>query len=252
MESLDDIVAHSNRTLEIERFKDYAPNGLQVEGKAQIRKLVTGVTASLAFLEAALQENADAVLVHHGYFWRGEASVLTGMRGRRVGLLMRNELSLLAYHLPLDVHPTLGNNAELGRRLGLKTLSTHTVDGIEGLVWVGELADEESGEALMDRVERTLDRRPLVAGDKSASVRKVGWCTGGGQRFVTLAAELGCDAFISGEISEQTTHEARESGLLYVAAGHHATERYGVQALGAALAQRFDIEHLHIDIDNPA
>lgn len=252
MERLENIVTHINRTLEIDQFKDYAPNGLQVEGKREVRKLVTGVTASLAFLEAALKRDADAVLVHHGYFWRGEPSPLTGMRGRRVATLMRHELSLLAYHLPLDVHPVMGNNAELGRRLGFRVLSTHEVDGVEGLVWVGEDPTGGSGDALVSRIESTLGRQALVAGDTSATVRRVGWCTGGGQRFVTLAAELGCQAFISGEISEQTTHEARESGLVYVGAGHHATERYGVQALGASLATNFDIEHEFIDIDNPA
>jgi len=252
MEKLTTLVEYGNRCLEVGRYQDYCPNGLQVQGKDSVAKLVTGVTASERFLEAAIDANADVVLVHHGYFWTGEPAPIVGMKYRRLHRLLKHNVALLAYHLPLDCHVQFGNNAQLAQRFGISVTAQHTAGGVEQLVWEGCLAKPEPANTFADRISKALSRQCLVVGSQDHDVKRVAWCSGGGQRFVNLAAELGVDAFISGEISEQTTHEAREQGLIYIAAGHHATERYGVQAFGAHLAQQFDIEHQHIDIDNPA
>jgi len=252
MENLSTLVEYGNRTLEIDRYRDYCPNGLQVAGREEIGLLVTGVTASERFLEAAIDAGADAVLVHHGYFWRGEPSALTGMKYQRIKRLIKNDVALLAYHLPLDCHAEFGNNAQLGVRFGLNVTARHTAGDVEGLLWEGELPEPESAARFSQRVSQALGRECLAVGRQDHDVRRVAWCSGGGQRFVNEAAELGVDAFISGEISEQTTHEADEQGVLYLAAGHHATERYGVQAYGAHLASTFEIDHKHIEIENPA
>ncbi len=246
MARLDDIVTYCNQRLAIGAFDDYCPNGLQVEGRAEVATIVSGVTASQALIEAAAQARADLLLVHHGYFWRGEAMPLTGIKGRRVRTLFAAELSLLAYHLPLDAHPELGNNRQLGLRLGLDPQPP-----ADGLLWSADLAGPLSSAELAARVESVLGRTPLLVGPAQAPLHRVAWCTGAAQGMLGQAAEAGCDAFISGEISEQTVHEARELGILYIAAGHHATERYGVQALGEELATRFVLQHRFIDIDNP-
>ena len=252
METLATLTDHINRTLDCDRFDDYGPNGLQVQGKPEIQTLITGVTASVAFLDAAIAAGADAVLVHHGYFWKGESPTITGMRHARIARLIKSDVSLLAYHLPLDVHLELGNNAQLGRRLSLVAESQHMISGIPNLLWRGRLTTPMSADAFVEHVSSSLGRTAMNAGDPGRQIETIAWCTGGAQRYIHDAAALGCDAFLSGEISEQTTHEARELGLLYVAAGHHATERYGVQALGAHLASQFAIDHRFIDIDNPA
>jgi dinuclear metal center YbgI/SA1388 family protein len=247
MARLQDIVRYCNQFLDIDSFDDYCPNGLQVEGSAEVRNIVSGVTASQALIDAAVDTAADMLLVHHGYFWRGEPAALVGMKGRRVRSLMGAEISLLAYHLPLDAHPELGNNRQLGLRLGFDAGSA-----VEGLLWGADLIEPLVAGELARRVESGLGRAPLMIGSPDTKLHRVAWCTGGAQGMIAQAAAVGFDAFISGEISEQTVHEARELGLVYLSAGHHATERYGVQSLGDRLARQFDVQHRFIDIDNPA
>jgi dinuclear metal center YbgI/SA1388 family protein len=236
--------------LDINRFRDFCPNGLQVEGRSQIKTLVTGVTASVALIEAALREDADAVLVHHGYFWRGEDARVVGPKQRRLKLLLARDLNLFAYHLPLDMHVELGNNAQLARQLGLLAQSRF---GDDDLGWLGIASQPEikSVGDLARLVEERLGRAPLVIGDPAQPLGKIGWCTGAAQNLLGEAIAAGATAYLSGEISEPTVHLARETGTAYLACGHHATERYGVQAVGAHLAERFGIRHLFIDIANP-
>jgi dinuclear metal center YbgI/SA1388 family protein len=234
--------------LQVPDFRDYCPNGLQVEGRADVRCIVTGVTASSALIEAAVAEGADALLVHHGYFWRGEDGRITGMRRRRIAALLTHDLNLFAYHLPLDVHPEVGNNAQLALRLGMTPAGRF---GEQDIGVHGVLRDEITLARFGERIEQVTARRPLLIGDPARSLRRVAWCTGGAQGLFEQAIALGVDAYISGEISEQTVHAARESGVAYIAAGHHATERYGVQAVGEHLARHFGLRHRFIDIDNP-
>ncbi len=252
MVNLTDLASYGNRTLDTSRFDDYCPNGLQVAGREPINTLVTGVTASDRFLELAIERRADAVLVHHGYFWKGENAALVGMKYRRIQRLIQANVGLLAYHLPLDCHAEFGNNAQLAARFNLNVTATHTAGHVPNLLWQGELATAETAQTFSERVSAALGRTCLAVGRTDHPIRRVAWCSGGGQRFINQAAVLGVDAYISGEISEQSLHEAEEQGVLYIAAGHHATERYGVQAFGAHLAQHFNIQHEHIDIDNPA
>ncbi|WP_433704040.1 Nif3-like dinuclear metal center hexameric protein [Paraburkholderia sacchari] len=237
-----------NNLLESARFKDYCPNGLQVEGRRRVEKIATGVTASLAFLEAALEWGADAVLVHHGYFWRNEPPQITGRKHRRLKALLANDLNLFAYHLPLDSHPELGNNAQLGAKLGWIGEKRF---GDQDLGWMTTLPMPITLAHFSAQVEQTLGRAPLVLGDPDWELRHVAWCTGAAQGIFDAAIDAGADVFLTGEISEPTTHTAAESGVAFLAAGHHATERFGVQAVGAHLAEAFDIEHLFIDIHNP-
>ncbi|CAO1662883.1 MULTISPECIES: Nif3-like dinuclear metal center hexameric protein [Salinicola] len=238
--------------LRTDAFKDYTVNGLQVEGRESIGRVLTGVTACQALLDEAVAWGADAVLVHHGYFWKNEPVSVTGMKRRRFATLLSNDLNLLAYHLPLDAHLTLGNNACLGRRLGFEV--ERCLDGElgQGLLWMGKPDTELDSRALAARIEQALGRTPLLIEGHSGTIRNVAWCTGGAQDMLPLAAEAGADVFISGEVSERTTHMAREMGITYLAAGHHATERDGIQALGEWLKSRFDVEHRFVDIDNPA
>lgn len=246
-----ELLAYIDEMLEPGRFQDYCPNGLQVAGKEQIETMISGVTASEALLQAAVDEGADAILVHHGYFWRGEDPRVVGMKQRRLKLLLQHDINLLAYHLPLDAHPTLGNNVQLAEKLGLEVDGRISGTGDPAIGLCGCLAEPRSLEAFAVDVEKTLAREPLVIRGHDRPITTIGWCTGAAQGFLQQAAELGLDAFLSGEISEPTFHMARELGINYIAAGHHATERYGVQALGEALAQRFNIRHHFIDIDNP-
>jgi dinuclear metal center YbgI/SA1388 family protein len=243
-----DLDDYLDQYLEVAKFRDYCPNGLQVEGRPHVDRLLTGVTASLALLEAAVDMKADAVLVHHGYFWRGEDPRIIGTRRRRIALLLEHEINLYAFHLPLDAHPEIGNNAALARTLGLEPSGRF---GDQDLGWHGELDDALTLEDLAMRIEDRLQRKPLVIGDSTRQVRRIAWCTGAAQGYIEDAARCGVDAYVSGEISEQTVHFARESGVAYIAAGHHATERYGVQALGTHLAARFKLAHEFVDIDNP-
>lgn len=236
--------------LQIKLYQDYSPNGLQVEGRAQIQRIVTGVTACQALLEQAVALQADAILVHHGYFWKGEAEVITGMKKRRLQTLLQHDINLFGYHLPLDCHPELGNNRQLGELLGLQPQLKAVYP--DNLLMQGELATPLAASALMERIEQRLGRQVIHCSGHARPIRSVAWCTGGGQRFIDQAAALGVDAFISGEISEPTVHSARELGIDYFALGHHATERYGIQALGEHLAQKFALQHQFIEIDNPA
>ena len=246
-----ELLAYLDETLEPGRFQDYCPNGLQVAGKQEISTVISGVTASEAFLQAAIEADADAVLVHHGYFWRGEDQRVTGMKQRRLKLLLENDINLIAYHLPLDAHPLLGNNAQLAKILGLEMDGRMSGTGEPAIGVCGCLPAPRSLSDFADHIELKLNRKPLVVKGHERPINTVGWCTGAAQGFLQQAAELGLDAFISGEISEPTFHTAKELGINYIAAGHHATERYGVQAVGEALAQRFNIRHHFIDIDNP-
>lgn len=245
----DDIVRRVDEWLQPGRFQDYCPNGLQVEGKSQVRRIVSGVTASQAFIDAALAADADMILVHHGYFWKGEDQRIQGMKKQRLQTLLARDVSLLAYHLPLDAHIELGNNRQLADRLGIKNAKPLNPEG--GLVWIGELEAAVSVEGFARLLEDRLARRPLHVGEGRAEICKVAWCTGAAQGFITQALEAGGDAYVSGEISEPTVHTARECGIHYFSAGHHATERYGVQAVGERLARELGIEHQFIDIDNP-
>ena len=245
---LNELEIYLNQLLDIAHVHDYCPNGLQVEGRSEVRKLISGVTASFDFLQAAVVAGADAVLVHHGYFWRGENQCLTGMKRRRIALLMEHDVSLLAYHLPLDMHLELGNNTQLGHRLGFIESGRF---GEQSIAAQGTLPQTMMLKDLGMNIEHLLSRKPLVIGDAAKPVQRIAWCTGAAQDYFDEAIRLGVDAFITGEISEQTVHAARESGVAFIAAGHHATERYGVQALGEHVAQKFGIAHQFIDVDNP-
>ncbi|WFB47482.1 Nif3-like dinuclear metal center hexameric protein [Vibrio coralliilyticus] len=241
-----------NEKLSPQLIKDYAPNGLQVEGKTDIKRVVTGVTASQALINKAVELKADALLVHHGYFWKGEAEPIRGMKGNRIRTLIKNDINLFGYHLPLDIHPELGNNAELARLLEIDVEG-----GLEGhpqsVAMFGRLEQPMTGEDFSAKIEKVLSRTPLHISPDNADkvIETVGWCTGGGQDFIELAVKHGLDAFISGEISERTTYTAREMDIHYFAAGHHATERYGIKALGEWLAEEHDLYVEFIDIDNP-
>lgn len=237
-----------NEKLNSSAISDFAPNGLQVEGREEIRKIVTGVTASQALLDEAVRLQADAVIVHHGYFWKSEPAVIRGMKRNRLKTLLSNDINLYGWHLPLDMHAQLGNNAQLGRLLGIETQGE-----IDPLVPWGTFPTPLSGVELASWIEMRLGRTPLWSGDTGPDeIRRVAWCTGGGQGFIDNAAHFGVDAFITGEVSEQTIHSAREQGLHFYAAGHHATERGGIQALSDWLNQETDLEVTFIDIPNPA
>lgn len=234
--------------LQPERFKDYGPNGLQVEGKTHIQRLVSGVTASHALIEAAIADHADAILVHHGLFWRGQDGCVTGWMKERLRLLLAHDINLFAYHLPLDAHPQWGNNARLGQLLGW------TADGQFGEQSLGCIAPVDYADAhtLGQHLAQVLQRAPTVVQAPCRPVRRVAWCSGGAQSYFEAAISAGADAFVTGEISEPQTHLARETGVAFIAAGHHATERYGAAAVAAQLASQFGLEHIFIDIDNPA
>ena len=235
--------------LQPERFKDYGPNGLQVEGKDSIQRIVSGVTASRALIEAAIAARADALFVHHGLFWRGQDGRIVGWMKERLRLLLAHDISLFAYHLPLDAHPELGNNAQLGRVLGWQA-DQRFGEQEPGCVAPAAFADAQ---ALAAHVERVLGRAAtLVPGDSTRAIRRVAWCTGGAQGFFEAAIAAGADAFITGEISEPQAHLARETGVAFIAAGHHATERYGAPAVAAHMAAQYGLEHQFIDIANPA
>lgn len=248
--ALTTLVEEADRYLNAARIADYCPNGLQVEGRPQVRRIVSGVTASQALLDAAVEAEADVVLVHHGYFWKGEDACVTGMKRRRLQTLLGNDISLLAYHLPLDVHPEVGNNVQLARQLEITVEGPLDVNNPKVVGLLGSLDEPLSPRDFARRVQDVLGREPLLV-EGQGMVRKIGWCTGGGQGYIDQAIAAGVDLFLTGEASEQTYHSARENGVSFIAAGHHATERYGVQALGEYLARRFAVEHLFIDCPNP-
>jgi dinuclear metal center YbgI/SA1388 family protein len=234
--------------LDVARFRDYCPNGLQVEGRESVRRIVSGVTASQALIEAAIERGADTLLVHHGWFWKAEDGRVTGFRRQRMARLLAHDINLFAYHLPLDAHPALGNNAQLALRLGW-TADDHFGEQDIGFVGVPP-APTLAGE-LARQMEQVLGRAPMLIGDPAHEVARIAWCSGGAQDYFEAALATGADIFISGEISEQTVHLARETGMAFIAAGHHATERYGVMALGAHLTEQFGIDCEFVDIDNP-
>ena len=237
--------------LEPARFKDYGPNGLQVEGRRPIRTLVSGVTASVALIEAAIAAQADAIVVHHGLFWRGQDGRVTGWMRQRLALLLAHDIHLYAYHLPLDAHPALGNNAQLGQRLGLVAEGRF---GEQSIGWMGRPhgAAFASAQALADHVQAALGRPAVLVQGASGPVQRVAWCTGGAQGYFEEAIAAGAQAFITGEISEPQAHYARECGVSFIACGHHASERYGVQALASQVAADLGLAHQFIDVDNPA
>ena len=245
----DELVSHPAATLDINRFRDYCPNGLQVEGRLRIQHIVTGVTASLALLEAARANGADAIFVHHGYFWRGEDPRVVGPMQKRLKFLLEHDMNLFAYHLPLDAHPELGNNAQFGKRLGLAATGRF---GEQDLGWLGSSNGAFNTVAdLAQNLERVLGRVPLIIGDPRQKISSIAWCTGAAQNSFADAIAAGASIYLSGEISEQTVHLARESGIAYLACGHHASERYGIAALGEHLAHKFGLTHKFIDIPNP-
>lgn len=248
----EELLNYLNNLLQPYRYKDYCPNGLQVEGKSTILRIVSGVTACLALIDAAILHNADLLLVHHGYFWKGEEESIRGMKRERLKKLLKNDINLVAYHLPLDGHPVYGNNIQLAEILNL-TVEGSLMDGTESsLVLKGSLPKPMSGQQLTSYLKTCLSRTPLhIPSTKNKLINSVAWCTGGAQGMIQLAIDAGVDAYITGEISEKTVHIAREENMHFFAAGHHATERYGVKALGEHLAQEFDIEHHFVDIDSP-
>ncbi|WP_088329206.1 Nif3-like dinuclear metal center hexameric protein [Lacimicrobium sp. SS2-24] len=246
------LTQYLNQLLCPENIQDYCPNGLQVEGKAEIRRVVTGVTASQALIDRAVALQADAVFVHHGYFWKGEDPCVKGMKRRRLATLLAHDINLYAYHLPLDIHPALGNNAQLARLLDIQVSGGLEASNPHSVAMRGRFERPLTVSELGERIHTRLQRQPLIEAPAHQPLQTVAWCTGGGQGFIEQAAEQGIDAFITGEVSEQTIHTAREMGIAFFAAGHHATERYGAKALGEHLAGQLPIEVEFIDIDNPA
>ena len=245
----DALHRHLHELLEADRFKDYGPNGMQVEGKPAIHKVVTGVTASLALIEAAIDARADAIFVHHGLFWRGQDGRVTGWMKQRLAALLAHDINLFAYHLPLDAHATLGNNAQWGERLGL------AADGRfadQNLGFIGAAPEGLGLQGLAERVESVTGRKPVVLAGDGRPLRRIAWCSGGAQGYFEQAIAAGADVYLTGEISEPQAHYARETGVAFMACGHHASERYGAQAVGRHLAGAFGLEHEFLDIENPA
>ncbi|WP_425557043.1 Nif3-like dinuclear metal center hexameric protein [Ferrimonas gelatinilytica] len=247
----DELLRYLETLLQPHRFKDYAPNGLQIEGKERVQTLVTAVTADQFAIDAAVNAGADALLVHHGYFWKNEAPVITGMKKRRIQALLKHDINLIGYHLPLDCHPTLGNNAQLAALLGIEQSEPLEPGEELHLVHRGVLAEPIRGAALSALLARRLNREPLHIAGHDRPIRTLAWCTGGAQDYIDVAAAHGVDAFLSGEVSERTYHSAVEQGIDYFACGHHATERGGVKALGEHLAQMFDLDVTFVDSPNP-
>lgn len=253
--STQQLASWIDATLQARRFKDYCPNGLQVEGTPAIRHIITGVTASQALLQAAVDRKADAILVHHGWFWKNEDACITGTKRKRLALALAHNLNLFAYHLPLDAHPTLGNNAQLARVLGFEP--DRDADGNplqcgpDGLVWLGRCKPGLTLGELGNTICNALQRTPVVVGNTQQVVKRVAWCTGGAQGMMDAAIREGVDVYVTGEASEPVFHLAHESGTGFIGAGHHATERYGIQALGLAIADQFGIKVEFVDIDNP-
>ncbi len=244
----EDLRAYLDRELDIARFHDYCPNGLQVEGRERVARIVCGVTASQALIESAIERRADALLVHHGWFWKSEDGRVTGFRKQRMARLLAHDINLFAFHLPLDAHPRLGNNAQLAARLGWNITGQFAEQGIG---FVGVPPEPTFAGELVKQLEQALGRAPLLIGDPQRKVARIAWCSGGAQDYFEDALATGADIFVSGEISEQTVHLARETGMSFISAGHHATERYGVMALGEHLAEKFGIACEFVDIDNP-
>ena len=245
---LEQLRAYLDGMLEVARYRDYCPNGLQVEGRAEVSRVLCGVTASQALLDLAIDGGYDAVFVHHGYFWKGEDGRVTGIRKRRLASLLRHDISLLAYHLPLDAHPELGNNAQLAKVAGWRAEGCF---GDQDLGWIGIPSEVCEASRFVAQLGERLGREVMLLGDPGRIVRRVAWCTGGAQAYFEQAIAAGADIYVSGEASEPTFHLAREAGVCFAAAGHHATERYGARAIAAHLRQKFGLEADFVDIDNP-
>jgi dinuclear metal center YbgI/SA1388 family protein len=245
---LNELRDYNASLLQTNLFKDYCPNGVQVEGRAEVRRIATGVTASQHVVEAAIEWGADAILVHHGYFWRNEEATIVGIKKKRIAQLLRNDVSLLAYHLPLDAHAQLGNNTQLGKILGLIEQGRF---GEQNIAWLGALEQPQTLTQFTQQIAHNLRRTPQAIGDGNMRINKVAWCSGAAQGYFEAAIAQGVEAYITGEISEQNFHLANETGVAFIAAGHHATERYGIQALGAHLATQFGLEHRFFDQNNP-
>lgn len=241
-----ELITYCDDYLDVGLFNDYCPNGLQVEGKESINKIVSGVTANQALIDAAIEQKADLLLVHHGFFWKGESAQITGIKKNRIQALLLNEINLVAYHLPLDAHKQVGNNVVLAQKLGIRPEQYFADNDIALLGTIEEAKPNDFRTTISD----ALQREPLHI-DAERTISRVALCTGAAQSYINQAIELGADAFISGEVSENTWHTAKENNIHYFAAGHHATERYGVQALGEHLADKFAVKHVFIDINNP-
>lgn len=237
--------------LNCSQFNDYAPNGIQIEGKEEIKRICTAVTASDDVISRAVEQHADALLVHHGYFWKGEDSVITGIKRQRIAKLLKYNINLFAYHLPLDCHPELGNNACIAQLLSLESIEMHKVNNTTNLLWSGKLPAPMSTKQFSDFLEKKLGRPPLHIPGNDKEINAIAWCTGAAQDFIEDAWKLGVDAYLSGEISERTYYQAVELGIQYYSCGHHATERFGIQSLGNYLANLFNLEHVFIDSNNP-
>ena len=251
MATLQDIIQWCDDTLKAAEFKDYAPNGLQIEGKTEVRKILCAVTASQDAIDAAIAQNVDLLLVHHGYFWKGEAYPITGMRGKRIKSLIQNDISLVGYHLPLDSHPTLGNNAAIADILELEKIEPLDSSERYPIGNIGYLKNAISPEGFKNLVTEKLGFNAIHLPAEKSLIQKVGFCTGGAQDFIAQAAKMNCDAYISGEVSERTFYEAKELNVHYYACGHHATERYGVQRLAKAISEQFNIEYSYFELNNP-
>ncbi len=251
MAKLTSICDYCDDLLSVSKFKDYAPNGLQIEGRAEISNIVAGVTANQALIDEAIEKKADAILVHHGFFWKNEDPRIIGIKAKRIKKLMQNEVSLIAYHLPLDAHLEVGNNVQLAKLLGIDVDENIGDESGEGLLMRGAFNPAISVEKLRERIEKKLKRAPLVLPGGNDPIGRIALCSGAAQGYIDQAFLLGVDAYISGEVSENTTHFAKEAGITYVAAGHHATERYGVQSLLDKIKEKFEIRGEFIDVDNP-
>ena len=248
---LNELSRYLQQYLSVDKIKDYCPNGIQVEGRENVKRIIGGVTACQALIDAAVERNACAILVHHGYFWKGEAQPITGIKKKRIKQLLLNDISLLAYHLPVDVHPECGNNAQLAQCLDIEITGSLEIGNPRSVGLVGKLQHARSAQQFAAHVSDRLGRKCEFVGEPDQLIHSIGFCTGAAQGMIDLAVSQNLDAYLSGEISEPTVHVARETGLVYFAAGHHATERAGIQALGQHLAEKFDIEFEFIDIDNP-
>ncbi|WP_159138015.1 MULTISPECIES: Nif3-like dinuclear metal center hexameric protein [unclassified Acinetobacter] len=251
MANLNDIIQWCEQTLAAREFKDYAPNGLQIEGKSEVNKILCAVSASQSAIEAAIEQGADLLLVHHGYFWKGEAYPITGMRGKRIRALIQNDISLVGYHLPLDSHPTLGNNAAIADLLELENIEQLDLSERHPIGNIGYLKQPMSPEYFKNHVSEKLGFDAIHLPADKTQIHKVGFCTGGAQDYIHKAALQECDAYISGEVSERTFYEAQELNVHYYACGHHATEKYGVQRLAKAISEQFNIEYAYYELDNP-
>lgn len=251
MAKLTDLVQWCDQKLQANAFKDYAPNGLQIEGKSEVKKVLCAVSASQSAIDAAIEQQADVLLVHHGYFWKGEAYPITGMRGKRIKSLIQHDISLIAYHLPLDAHPTLGNNAAIANLLNLENIEALNPSEHFPIGNIGYLQQACSPSELQQLLSEKLNFNCVHLAAEKRKIQKIGFCTGAAQDFIHQAAAQNCDAYISGEVSERTFYEAQELNVHYYACGHHATERYGVQQLAKALCEQFNLEYSYFELNNP-